>query len=82
MMTADRLVAVAWPGSEPERAAMVSLLQANGIPCFVHGGHFASQLPGLQIGSHGIPTFMVPESASGEALELLSVFSAPRGEGR
>lgn len=71
------LVAVAWPISEPERAAMVSLLEANGIPCFVHGGNFASALPGLQIGAYNMPTIMVPACSRQEALELLSVFSRP-----
>ena len=56
---------------------MVSLLEANKIPCFVHGGNFASVLPGLQIGSYNMPTIMVPDSSRQEALELLSVFSAP-----
>jgi hypothetical protein len=56
---------------------MVSLLEANEIPCFVHGGNFASVLPGLQIGSYNMPTIMVPDSSREEALELLSVFSAP-----
>ena len=56
---------------------MVSLLEANEVPCFVHGGNFASVLPGLQIGSYNMPTIMVPDSSRKEALELLSVFSAP-----
>jgi phosphoribosylcarboxyaminoimidazole (NCAIR) mutase len=71
------LVAIAWPSSEPESAAMVSLLQANEIPCFVHGGNFASILPGLQIAAYNNPTIMVPESAAAGAAELLSVFSVP-----
>ena len=56
---------------------MVSLLEANGIGCFVRGGNFASLLPGLQIGSYNIPTIMVPDSDRQEALELLSVFASP-----
>ena len=71
------LVAVARPGSEPESAAMVSLLQANDIPCFVHGAGLASILPGMQISSYNTPTIMVPDSAAAEATELLSVFAAP-----
>ena len=74
------LVAVAWPDSEPESAAMVSLLRANEIPCFVHSGYLAGMLPGLQIGSYNAPTIMVPAPARQDALELLSVFSPPRDE--
>lgn len=55
---------------------MVSLLEANEIPCFVHGGHLASVLPGLQIGSYNTATIMVPDSARQEAIDLLAVFSA------
>jgi len=57
--------------------AMVSLLQANEIPCFVRGGHFASLLPGLQIASYNSPTIMVPEDLTALASELLSVFTHP-----
>jgi hypothetical protein len=71
------LIAVAWPSSEPESAAMVSLLQANEIPCFVHGGNLAAMLPGLQIAAYNNPTIMVPASAAAEATELLSVFATP-----
>lgn len=71
------LVAIAWPASEPERAAMVCLLQANDIPCFVHGAGLAAMIPGMQIASYNAPTIMVPESAAGHAAELLSVFAIP-----
>lgn len=71
------LVVVARPRSEPERAAMVCLLEANEIPCFVHGANLASILPGCQIASYNNPTIMVPEQARDEALEMLSVFSVP-----
>ena len=71
------LVAIAWPRSEPESMAMVSLLQANKILCYVRGGHFASLLPGLQIASYNSPTIMVPEDSTALASELLSVFALP-----
>lgn len=71
------LVIVARPVSEPERAAMVSLLEANDIPCFVHGANLAAMLPGLQIASYNNPTIMVPDQVREEALELLAVFAAP-----
>jgi hypothetical protein len=54
---------------------MVSLLQANEIPYFVHGANLAAMLPGLHIGSYNTPTIMVPEQAAQQAAELLSVFS-------
>lgn len=56
---------------------MVSLLEAHGVPCLVHGGNLASMLPGLQIAFYNNPTIMVPESLRDQALELLSVFSEP-----
>ena len=71
------LVAVASPASEPERAAMVSLLDANGIPCLVRGGNFATLLPGLSIGTSSTATLMVPEHMADQARALLAVFSAP-----
>lgn len=73
------LVAVASPTSEPERAAMVSLLDANDIPCLVRGGNFATLLPGLRIGTSGTATLMVPESLAARARELLAVFAEPAG---
>ena len=71
------LVAVAWPNSEPESAAMVSLLQANEIPCFVHGAGLSSMLPGMQIAFYTAPIIMVSDSVAAEATELLSVFASP-----
>jgi phosphoribosylcarboxyaminoimidazole (NCAIR) mutase len=69
------LIAVARPSSEPESAAMVCLLQANEIPCLVHGAGLAGMLPGLQISSFNTPTIMVPSDAAAQAVELLSVFA-------
>ena len=69
------LVAVAQPSSEPESTAMVCLLQANDIPCFVHGARLSGMLPGLQIASFNTPTIMVPSAAAERAVELLSVFA-------
>jgi hypothetical protein len=56
---------------------MVCLLQANDIPCFVHGAALASMTPGIQIASYNAPTIMVPESAATQAIELLLVFATP-----
>ena len=70
-MTFDRVLA---PQSEPELAVVKSLLEAHGIPVFVHGRHFGSLLPGLQIGHHNAQSIMVPEERVSDALELLADF--------
>jgi hypothetical protein len=74
------LVAVGWPNTQSEMVVMASLLDANGIPHFVHGAAFASVLPGVQIGSYNTRTIFVPESAAQEAADLLSVFKATPSE--
>jgi hypothetical protein len=53
---------------------VTSLLEAYGIPVFVHGRHFGSLLPGLQIGQHNTQGVMVPEERAADALELLAGF--------
>jgi len=68
------LVRVLSPQSESEIAVVTSLLEAHGIPVFVHGRHFGSLLPGLQIGNHNTQSVMVPEERAADALELLSAF--------
>ncbi len=67
-------VRVLSPQSEPELAVACSLLEAHGIPVYVHGRHFGSLLPGLLIGNHNVQGVMVPEDRLAEALELLSEF--------
>jgi hypothetical protein len=68
------LVRVLSPRSESEIAVVTSLLEAHGIPVFIHGRHFGSLLPGLQIGSHNTQSVMVPEERAADARELLSAF--------
>jgi len=68
------LVRVLSPQSEPELAVVRSLLEAHGIPVFIHGRHFGSLLPGLQIGSRTTQSVMVPEEYASDALELLAEF--------
>jgi hypothetical protein len=68
------LVRVLSPQSESEIAVVTSLLEAHGIPVFVHGRHFGSLLPGLQLGSYDTQGIMVPEEHVKDALELLSEF--------
>ena len=68
------LVRVLSPQSEPEIAVVTSLLEAHGIPVFVHGRHLGSLLPGLQIGNYNTQSIMVPEERVSDALELLADF--------
>ena len=68
------LVRVFTPQSESEITVVTSLLEAHDIPVFVHGRHFGSLLPGLQIGSYNAQGIMVPEECVRDALELLSDF--------
>lgn len=62
------------PRSESEVIVVRSLLEAYDIPVFVHGRHFGSLLPGLQVGSANMQSIMVPEEHARDALELLASF--------
>jgi hypothetical protein len=62
------------PRSESEVIVVRSLLEAHDIPVFVHGRHFGSLLPGLQVGSTNMQSIMVPEERAKDALELLASF--------
>ena len=62
------------PRSESEVIVVRSLLEAYDIPVFVHGRHFGSLLPGLQVGSANMQSIMVPEEHAKDALELLASF--------
>lgn len=68
------LVRVLSPQSESEIAVVTSLLEAHGIPVFVHGRHLGSLLPGIQIGSYNTQSIMVPEECVNDAMELLVEF--------
>ena len=68
------LVRVLSPQSESEVAVVTSLLEAHDIPVFIHGRHFGSLLPGLQIGSYNTQSIMVPEECVTDAMELLTEF--------
>lgn len=74
------LVRVFTPRSESELAVVRSLLEAHDIPVYVHGRHFGSLLPGLQIGHHGAQGIMVPEECVADALELLADFRRNEGD--
>lgn len=62
------------PQSESEVIVIRSLLEAHDIPVFVHGRHFGSLLPGIQIGTANMQSIMVPEERVADALELLASF--------
>jgi hypothetical protein len=68
------LVRVLSPQSESEIAVVTSLLEAHDIPVFIHGRHFGSLLPGIQIGSYNTQSIMVPEERVTDAMELLAEF--------
>ena len=73
-------VHVLTPQSEPELAVVQSLLEAHGIPVYVHGRHFGSLLPGLQMSHYTAQSIMVPEERVADALELLADFIRNREE--
>lgn len=60
--------------SEPERFAVVALLEAHGVPCFVQGEGFGGLYPGIQIEHYNSRRIMVPEEAVAAARELLADF--------
>lgn len=66
------LVAVLRPQTETELVIALSILEAYGIETFVHGQHFGSLFPGLQIESYNTRTIMVPEERANEAREALA----------
>lgn len=70
------LVRVFSPQSESELAVVTSMLEAHGIPVFVHGRHFGSLLPGMQINAYAAQGVMVPEEMAADAAELLAAFRA------
>jgi hypothetical protein len=65
--------------SEPELAVVRSLLEAHDIPVFVHGRHFGSLLPGIQIGNSLSQSIMVPEEHASDARQLLEEFRRQDG---
>jgi hypothetical protein len=68
------------PQSESEVIVVRSLLEAHDIPVFVHGRHFGSLLPGIQIGAASMQSIMVPEERVADALELLASFQCDNRE--
>lgn len=71
------LIRLVSPESDTEIIAIVALLEAHDIPCYVRGGGFGGLLPGVQINGLNTRTIMVAEEQLDLALELLRDFRAP-----
>jgi hypothetical protein len=70
------LVRVFSPDNQPEQLAVVAMLEAHDIPCFVHNAGFGALYPGPQIHAYNTSAIMVPEEQVAEALELIRDFQA------
>ena len=68
------LVRLVSPESDPEIIAIVAMLEAHGIPCYVRGGGFGGLFPGVQINAYNTRDIMIPEEQTAEAVELLKGF--------
>ena len=70
------LVKVLSPDTEPELVAVVAMLEAHEIPCFVQNAGLGSLYPGPSIGAFNARAIMVPEDKAREALDLIGDFKA------
>jgi hypothetical protein len=70
------LVRLVSPESDPEIVAIVAMLEAHGIPCYVRGGGFGGLFPGVQINAYNTRDIMIPEDQTAAALELLKDFQS------
>jgi 8-oxo-dGTP diphosphatase len=68
------LVRIFTPRTASEAAVVIAMLEAHEIPTFLHNGHLASILPGLQIGAYNAQSVMVPEQRTEDALALIANF--------
>jgi hypothetical protein len=62
------------PQSEPEVLVVASMLEAHGIPAFVHNRGIGSILPGVQINGYNTQSILVTEEDVPDAIELLTAF--------
>ena len=76
-MTLVRLIS---PESDPEILAIVAMLEAHDIPCFVRGGGFGGLYPGVQINAFNTRDVMVAEEYAATALELVRDFQSQPSE--
>lgn len=66
------LVRVARPETETHLALIVSALEAEDIPFFVHNAGMGGLMPGLQIPSYNARTLMVPAPYAENAMEIIA----------
>jgi hypothetical protein len=71
------LVNIFRPSTEPELIAVVAMLEAHEIPCFVHNAGFGALYPGPQIDLYNARAVMIPEEKKSLALQLISEFQGP-----
>jgi Putative prokaryotic signal transducing protein len=71
------LVNIFRPSTEPELIAVVAMLEAHEIPCFVHNAGFGGLYPGPQIDLYNSRVVMIPEEKRSLALQLISEFQGP-----
>ena len=68
------LVSIFRPDTESELMAVVAMLEAHEIPCFVHNAGFGGLYPGPQIDLYNSRAVMIPEEKRPLALQLISEF--------
>jgi hypothetical protein len=70
------LIRLISPESDPEILAIVAMLEAHEIPCFVRGGGMGGLFPGVQINAYNTRDIMVPEDKAAAALDLVREFQS------
>jgi hypothetical protein len=70
------LIRLISPESDPEILAIVAMLEAHEIPCFVRGGGMGGLFPGVQINAYNTRTILVPEKSAAAALDLVREFQS------
>jgi len=73
-------VRVLSPESDAEIIAVVAMLEAHEIPCFVQNAGFGGLYPGPQVNALNARAIMVPEEQTAAALELIRGFQAQPSE--
>jgi hypothetical protein len=68
------MISVYRPETPTELALAESILEANGIPYFVHNAGLGSLYPGVQLHLFNTRTIMVPPSAVPFAKEVLAYY--------
>lgn len=68
------MVPIYQPESAVDLAIAESLLEARGIPFFVHNAGFGGLYPGPQIDLYNVRTIMVPPFAVNAAREILAQY--------